>query len=169
MKEAIKHVAEFRVGPPLNLRADTYVTIYDKGGAQASGVASRFNWSATGDLNEIVAYIIGTQDKAANPTQAKVTAATILAEMGQTYAERNKVYGSNYKMVGPIMKILFPDGVPEHLPFTDQFHLFELILVKLSRFAISGLTHVDSIHDSAVYGSMIEAILHNEEERKQHE
>jgi hypothetical protein len=90
------------------------------------------------------------------------TAADILAAGADTFRERNAVYGDNYKMVGKIMEVLFPNGVPSDLPFKDQFHLFELILVKLSRFAISGLTHQDSIHDAMVYAAMIEAIIKGE-------
>lgn len=87
------------------------------------------------------------------------TPGNILRAMATTFDERNKVYGSNYQMVGPIMRILFPDGVPPELLGSDQFHLFELKIVKLSRFAISGLTHADSIHDDGVYSAMIESIL----------
>jgi len=90
---------------------------------------------------------------------ASPTTDDILHEMAETFKERNEVYGNNYKMVAPIMKILFPDGVPEGLVFTDQFHLFELIIVKLTRFAISELLHKDSIHDAAVYAAMIESII----------
>ena len=86
-------------------------------------------------------------------------AADVLSKMAETFRERNSLYGNNYKMVGPIMNIFWPDGVPSELVVKDQFHLFELIIVKLSRFAISNLTHEDSIHDSSVYGAMIEAIL----------
>lgn len=87
----------------------------------------------------------------------------VLDEMAATFRERNAVYGDNYKMVGPMMKVLFPEGVPADLLHSHQFHLFELKLVKLSRFAISGLQHIDSIHDDAVYSAMIEAILRNQE------
>lgn len=87
------------------------------------------------------------------------TAADVLAEMAETFRERNKVYGSNFRMVAPLVKILWPDGVPRHVIEDDSWHLFELILVKLSRFAISNLSHQDSIHDTAVYAAMIEANL----------
>lgn len=87
------------------------------------------------------------------------SAADILAEMAETFRQRNAVYGSNYKMVGPMMKILFPEGVPPEVLHSDQFHLFELKLVKISRFAISNLTHMDSIRDDGVYSAMIESIL----------
>lgn len=92
------------------------------------------------------------------------TAADILIEMGETYRVRNAVYGDNYKMVSKLVEALFPKGVPSALVITPQWHLFELQLVKLSRFAVSGLTHVDSVHDMAVYGAMIEMILTQPEE-----
>lgn len=87
------------------------------------------------------------------------SAAGALRRMACTYEERNAVYGDNFRSVGPLMKILFPDGAPAEVLHTDQFHLFELILVKLSRFANSGLTHEDSVHDAGVYCAMIESIL----------
>lgn len=92
-----------------------------------------------------------------------MNAADILAGMADTYRERNAVYGDNYRMVAKLVAVLFPRGVPPELVVTDQWHLFELKLVKLSRFAISNLTHIDSIHDDAVYSAMIEAILHEQQ------
>lgn len=85
--------------------------------------------------------------------------ARILRMMANTFEERNKVYGSNYERVAPIMKILFPDGLTPEILHSDQWHLFELIVVKLTRFAISGLQHKDSIHDTGVYAAMIGSIL----------
>jgi hypothetical protein len=96
------------------------------------------------------------------PNLPKQDASNILAEMAETYRERNQVYGDNYKNVGKIMAILFPDGAPAELLHSDHFHLFELMVVKLTRFAISDLSHQDSIHDTAVYAAMIEAILKEE-------
>jgi len=86
------------------------------------------------------------------------TAADILTEMAATYRERNAVYGDNYRMVAKLMAVLFPKGVPPELVVQDQFHLFELMLVKLSRYAISNLSHQDSVHDLGVYAAMCEAI-----------
>ena len=94
----------------------------------------------------------------------KTDAAAILNEMADTFRQRNAAYGANYRMVAPMVRVLFPHGVPPELVVTDQWHLFELKLVKLSRFAISGLTHIDSIHDDAVYSAMIEALLHEQQE-----
>lgn len=96
----------------------------------------------------------------------KKDAAMILDQMADTFRQRNAVYGDNYRMVAKLVKVLFPQGVPSELVVTDQWHLFELKLVKLSRFAISGLTHIDSIHDDAVYAAMIESILHEKETLK---
>lgn len=83
----------------------------------------------------------------------------ILRAMAATFEERNAVYGSNYLTVAPTIKALFPAGVPSELVTTNRWHLFELLVVKLSRFAVSELTHVDSIHDAAVYAAMIEGDL----------
>ena len=95
--------------------------------------------------------------------QISIPAADILEGMAATYRERNAIYGNNYKMVGPIMRILFPNGITPELIASDQFHLFELKIVKLTRFAISNLQHIDSIHDDGVYSAMIESILKNKE------
>ena len=95
-----------------------------------------------------------------------VNAGDVLGEMAATFRERSGTYKDNYKMVPKLCKILFPDGVPPEILFTPQWHLFELKLVKLSRFAISGLQHLDSIHDDAVYSAMIEACLLNLEDGK---
>lgn len=93
------------------------------------------------------------------PKKKGKTVPEILRDMADTFQERNAVYGDNYKQVAQLVKVMFPNGVPPELVVTDQWHLFELKLVKLSRFAISNLTHVDSIHDDAVYSAMIESIL----------
>jgi hypothetical protein len=87
----------------------------------------------------------------------------ILQDMANTFRERNAVYGNNYRMVAKLVAVLFPDGVPPELVVTDQWHLFELKLVKLSRFAVSGLKHKDSIHDDAIYSAIIESIIEEQE------
>jgi hypothetical protein len=89
--------------------------------------------------------------------------ADILAAGAATFRERNALYGSNYRMVAPMVRVLFPDGVPPELVTRHEWHLFELMLVKLSRFAISNLRHEDSVHDLMVYAAMIESILKEEQ------
>jgi hypothetical protein len=88
-----------------------------------------------------------------------IDASDILGEMAATFAERNAVYRDNYTLVAPVIKALFPDGVPSELVTKDRWHLFELIIIKLTRFAKSELIHQDSIHDVAVYAAMIESDL----------
>ena len=92
--------------------------------------------------------------------QSRITAADILAEMAETYRERNKVYGDNFRLVGPVMAALHPEGIELKTAADHElFHLYSLVIVKLSRFATSNCRHLDSIHDAAVYAAMIEAIL----------
>ena len=83
----------------------------------------------------------------------------ILNAMAVTFRERNKVYKNNYKICTEVMKALFPDGVPPEIAHEDPFGLFYMIIGKMTRFSESGCTHVDSIHDIAVYAAMIEANL----------
>ncbi len=95
----------------------------------------------------------------------KKTAADLLLEASNTFRERNAVYGDNYLRVGAVMRELFPDGM--QLRTAEEFnkwHLFELMIVKLTRFVNSGLTHEDSIRDLVVYGSMVESLVLNEGE-----
>jgi hypothetical protein len=88
------------------------------------------------------------------------TAADILEAMAATYRERNAVYGDNFYQVGAVMAILFPDGVKLHTAADyNLWHLFELMIVKLTRFANTGLSHQDSIHDLGVYAAMVEHLL----------
>lgn len=90
-----------------------------------------------------------------------------LEHAASVFRERNAVYGNNFKMIGPMMAILFPEGAPAALLRNDAFHLFELVLVKLSRLAISGLTHQDSAKDAAVYCAMIDAIIQRDADSKE--
>lgn len=85
------------------------------------------------------------------------TAADAMTAGAALFAERNGVYQDNYLRVGPIMAALFPDGAPPSVLHNPSFHLLELIVVKLTRFAISGLAHKDSIEDTMVYAAMIAA------------
>ena len=84
----------------------------------------------------------------------------LLEKMAGTFRERNSIYGDNYRRVVPALKALFPNGTPE---FSEQFYLMTLIVMKLGRFAQSGLTHADSIHDAAVYAAMLESTLGEKE------
>ena len=90
----------------------------------------------------------------------KLPVPRILRDAANTFEKRSKLYGHNWKMVGQVMAVLFPEGIQlQRAEDYDIWHLFELKIVKLTRFAISGRTHIDSIHDDAVYSAMIEALL----------
>lgn len=91
-------------------------------------------------------------------------AAEMLVEMAETVRERNAVYQDNWRIVPELVKALWPDGVPPELVTSPQWHLFELKLVKLTRFAASGLKHRDSIRDDGVYSALIESILEEQGE-----
>jgi hypothetical protein len=82
----------------------------------------------------------------------------ILSSMAESFAAKNKQYGNNGIKVGEVMKVLFPGGVTA-VTQADQrmWHLFQLVIVKLTRFANSGLKHADSIHDLAIYAVMVES------------
>ena len=87
----------------------------------------------------------------------------ILIEAGKLFKARNGVYGDNYFNVGAALAALFPRGV--HLLTEDdhlRFHIYMLILVKLSRYANNWKEgHRDSIHDAIVYCAMLESIDFN--------
>jgi hypothetical protein len=104
-------------------------------------------------------------------TRAKLlSAADILDQAAATYRERNAGYKDNAVMVGAVMKALFPHGVTlREAEDHHAYHLFELMIVKLTRFVKSDLRHADSIHDLAVYAAMVEALAteHNIEVRDQ--
>lgn len=99
--------------------------------------------------------------KLVRPTEPPAfTAAEVLAQMSATFRERNAVYKDNAIMVGNVMAALFPNGITVASPAEfEKFHLFELMIVKLTRFVLSDMQHIDSVHDAAVYAAMIEAIL----------
>lgn len=80
-----------------------------------------------------------------------------LKEAAKLYAERNKIYGDNYKRVGQVMKGLFPDGVKLSTEQDyNRWHLLELLVVKLTRYCNNWASggHEDSITDLGVYAFM---------------
>lgn len=95
----------------------------------------------------------------AKPKSKERNAADILAAAADTFRERRAIYGDNYIKVGAMFAVLYPDGLT--LRTADDFSRFELfmfVIVKLSRFSNSQMTHVDSIHDACVYAAMLEVL-----------
>jgi hypothetical protein len=87
-------------------------------------------------------------------------AADVLTDAAAIFRERNANYKDNAVLVGNVMKALFPNGVVIHSAADHHlYHLFELMIVKLTRFVKSDLKHKDSIHDLAVYAAMLEPLL----------
>lgn len=89
----------------------------------------------------------------------------ILTAAAETFAQRNKVYGSNYKKFGKLMIGLFPDGFA---PKTEQdwvkLGLLLNIVTNLGRYSSSmtrvGLGHGDSARDISVFAAMLEEVSH---------
>lgn len=89
------------------------------------------------------------------------TADQFLTEAAETFKEKNKEYGDNYKNVGGAMAALFPDGVTlKTADDFNRFHIFMLGVVKQSRYCINWNKggHQDSVHDNTVYSAMLESI-----------
>jgi len=84
----------------------------------------------------------------------------ILSEAADTFRTRNANYKSNYLMVGQLMAALFPDGITLKTAHDhNRFHLFMLMMVKVSRYAIQwNNPHQDSIRDACVYAAMVECV-----------
>jgi hypothetical protein len=91
--------------------------------------------------------------------------AGILRSMAATCEERQGMYGEVWRTVPMLVRDLFPEGVPEWLLTDPRWHLFELLLVKVSRFAHSELKHQDSIHDAGVFSALIENVIVEGEEQ----
>lgn len=89
-----------------------------------------------------------------------LNAAAILTQAADTFRERNAMYKDNALVVGKVMTALFPNGVKLESPEDFHvWHLFELLIVKLTRYTNSGLRHEDSIHDLMVYAAMLEPLI----------
>jgi hypothetical protein len=84
----------------------------------------------------------------------------ILEDAAATFRERNAIYKDNHVKVGQIMAALFPNGVTlKNDADFQRWHLFELMIVKVTRFVNGNLEHRDSIRDIAVYAAIIESLI----------
>jgi hypothetical protein len=84
----------------------------------------------------------------------------VMEEASKTFKARQAVYGDNYKLAAEALKAFFPDGVDlKTSEDQERYHIFMLIVVKLSRYANGWKSpHQDSIHDAGIYSFMLEAI-----------
>lgn len=89
-----------------------------------------------------------------------VKVAETLRGMADGFLSKNGQYKNNSEVTGNVLAALFPNGVTlrtaqDH----EMWHLFNLIIVKLTRFTNSGLRHQDSIFDQAIYTAMVEQLI----------
>jgi hypothetical protein len=85
----------------------------------------------------------------------------ILVEGATTYRTRNKKYADNYKRIGKIMTIIFPDGLPKmNIEDWNRFGVWFMHLNKSVRYAMQLQKggHKDTAHDMMVYGAMLEEL-----------
>lgn len=84
-----------------------------------------------------------------------------LARHADLYRQRHEVYGENFRVVGAILKALFPNGVKlETEDDHNRWHLFVLEIVKITRYANNWEKggHEDSQDDLSVYAAMLAEI-----------
>jgi len=88
------------------------------------------------------------------------TGADILEEAAQTFREKNAIYGDNWRLVGKVMRGLFPNGLEiQSVEDWNRMHILLLLVVKMTRYAVNfEAGHRDSIRDAIVYSAMLEMI-----------
>ena len=93
------------------------------------------------------------------------TVPEMLRECADTYEERNKVYGDNYKRFGAVMAAMFPDGLTiKHPDDWNRLGMLVQMMGKQTRYAENFTRggHADSLLDLSVYATMlreVEAIM----------
>jgi hypothetical protein len=96
------------------------------------------------------------------PTEAPLTVPEILRAGADTYEQRNKLYGDNYKQIGPVLRAIYPQGLPATMTDEDwnRFACWFQVLCKVIRYGVNMQRggHKDSAHDSAVYSAMLEEL-----------
>ena len=91
----------------------------------------------------------------------KPTVPELLRSGAQTYEERNRIYGDNYKQAGALLKVLFPDGLPPmDADGWNRFGVWLMVFGKAVRYAaqLQNGGHKDSAHDAMVYAAMLEEL-----------
>lgn len=100
------------------------------------------------------------EENGVNTTSENVvkTVPNMLRQSAETYEERNKIYGNNYKNFGKVMIGLFPKGVKvETVDDWNRMGVFVQMMSKLTRYAENFTKggHDDSLLDLSVYSSML--------------
>lgn len=92
-----------------------------------------------------------------------------LREAAETYEQKSKEYGNNYKQIGHVMAAMFPAGLTITTPGEwNKLHLFLLGMVKKTRFAVNfDGGHDDSLLDDMVYDAMLLETVGEEGQRRE--
>lgn len=94
-------------------------------------------------------------------TKSEMNAADILDAAADTYRERNKLYGDNYKHFGAACVAMFPHGLTLRTAGDwNRLGVFIQATSKLTRYAqnFSRGGHIDSAHDLSVYAAMLQEL-----------
>lgn len=94
----------------------------------------------------------------------------ILSQSHDVYKDRSAVYKDNFRSVGRVMVALFPEGRPPLVTAEDydRWHIFELLIVKLTRYANNyDQPHEDSLLDQLPYLGILGALDQELRERQQ--
>lgn len=85
------------------------------------------------------------------------TVPELLREAASLYEERNELYKNNYKMIGGIYEILFPDGIElTNAPEFNRFGLLVQVVGKLLRYTYNyDNPDPDHLKDMIVYATML--------------
>ena len=114
-------------------------------------------------------YDISGVGKIAAPTGFAKRVIDILSQAHDVYRDRNAEYKDNFRTVGRVMVALFPDGRPplKTAEDYDRWHIFELLIVKLTRYANNyDQPHEDSLLDQLPYLGILGALDQELRERQ---
>lgn len=92
----------------------------------------------------------------------------ILMKASELYEKKSEEYGDNWKRVGPILRLVFRNIIPQNFEmnregpwYWERIHLITMIVIKLTRFIVAmekGENHKDSTRDLVVYAAMLDSL-----------
>ena len=101
-------------------------------------------------------------ERAVDQEMAKAYVVNELEAKAAIYAERNKLYGNNYKRFGPILALILDtqDLDPRDPKQMNRLGVFVQIVAKMTRYGENFTRggHNDSLDDIAVYSMMLKEL-----------